>query len=377
MIPDERKTKGLAPVQTPSSIPTDFQLSTYTYELPQELIAQEPARVRDQSRLLAINRNTREIRHQRFKDLPSLLLPSDLLVINETRVTPASLIGHKLTGGRVDLLVLDPVIALATAGQESFAVRTCLVRSSKRLRKGAVIRLEAGPELTVEEAVGPGRVRVRFPVLECEFLDFLNLYGRPPLPPYIRAEGRETGDDRERYQTIYAKVSGSVAAPTAGLHFTEELLGELQGKGVSIARILLQVGPGTFTPVREEDIRLHRMESEFYEISAEAADAIAEAYRQRRRVIAVGTTTVRALESAATAAGVVRPGKGQTGLFIVPGFSFKVAQGLVTNFHLPGSTLLMLVCALGGTDLVMHAYKKAVKEKYHFYSYGDACLVLD
>jgi S-adenosylmethionine:tRNA ribosyltransferase-isomerase len=377
MIPDERNTKSLCLIQPRSSIPEDFRLQTYTYELPPELIAQTPARVRDQSRLLVLNRNTREIRHQRFSDLPSLLLPSDLLVINETRVTPASLIGRKLSGGRVELLVLDPVMTRATASQDSFATRTCLVRSSKRLRQGAAIQLEDGPEITVEETVGPGRVRLRFPVLEREFLGFLNRYGRPPLPPYIRPEGRAPEDDRERYQTVYAKVSGSVAAPTAGLHFTGELLGELQEKGISIARILLQVGPGTFTPVRQEDIRLHRMESEFYEISTEAAASIAEAYRQRRRVIAVGTTTVRALESAATADGVVRPGKGQTSLFIMPGFSFGVVQGLVTNFHLPGSTLLMLACALGGTDLVMHAYKEAVNEKYNFYSYGDACLVLD
>jgi S-adenosylmethionine:tRNA ribosyltransferase-isomerase len=377
MIPDERKTKGLPPIQSRSSIPADFQLHTYRYELPTGLIAQTPARVRDQSRLLAVHRNTREIRHQRFSDLPSLLLPSDLLVINETKVTPASLIGRKLSGGRVELLVLDPVITRAIPGQDSFAIRTCLVRSSKRVKQGATIQIEDGPEMTVEETVGPGRVRVRFSVLECEFLDFLNQFGRPPLPPYIRAEGRAQENDLERYQTIYAKVSGSVAAPTAGLHFTEDLLGELQEKGISIARILLQVGPGTFTPVREEDIRLHRMESEFYEISTEAADSIAEANQQRRRVIAVGTTTVRALESAATADGVVRPGKGQTSLFIMPGFSFRVVQGLITNFHLPGSTLLMLVCALGGTDLILSAYTEAVKEKYHFYSYGDACLVVD
>ncbi len=377
MKPDERQRKRSSPVQPDSSIPEVFQLGTYTYELPPELIAQEPARVRDQSRLLALYRNTGEIRHHRFRDLPSLLLPSDLLVINETRVTPAFLIGHKRTGGRVELLVLDPARTGADVGLESSAIRTCLVRTSKRLRKGTAIQLESGAEITVEETVGPGRVLVRFPVPDAQFLSFLDHCGQPPLPPYIRGEGRMKGDDRERYQTIYAKVAGSVAAPTAGLHFTEELLEELDKKGITIARIHLQVGPGTFIPVREEDIRLHRMESEFYEISEDAADSIAEACRGGRRIIAVGTTTVRALESAAAAEGGVRPGKGETRLFIVPGYSFKVVRGLVTNFHLPGSTLLMLVSALGGTNRVRNAYRAAVNEKYHFYSYGDACLVLD
>jgi S-adenosylmethionine:tRNA ribosyltransferase-isomerase len=377
MKPDQSKTENSPRVHPPTSIPAHFQLGTYMYELPPELIAQEPARVRDQSRLLALRKSTGEVRHHSFRDLPSLLLPSDLLVINETRVTPASLIGRKHTGGRVELLVLDPAIMGAATRPDSPAIRTCLVRSSKRLRQGAVIQIVDGPEIAIEETAGPGRVRVRFPVSEDEFLAFLNHYGRPPLPPYIRADGRATTNDRERYQTIYAKIAGSVAAPTAGLHFTQELLEELQERGVTIARILLQVGPGTFTPVREEDIRLHRMESEFYEISSEAADSIVKAHRDKRRVIAVGTTTVRALESAAAGEGIVLPGKGQTDLFIMPGYSFKVVQGLVTNFHLPGSTLLMLVCALGGIGPVMNAYKEAVKEKYRFYSYGDACLVID
>jgi S-adenosylmethionine:tRNA ribosyltransferase-isomerase len=306
-----------------------------------------------------------------------LLLPSDLLVINETRVTPASLTGHKLSGGRVELLVLDPAATRMDTDRRSFAVRTCLVRSSKRLRQGAAIKIENGPEITVEEIVAPGRIRVRFPVSNDEFLGFLNDHGRPPLPPYIRQQDRQKNLDRERYQTVYAKVSGSIAAPTAGLHFTEELLKELQERGTTIERIVLQVGPGTFTPVRRQDIRLHRMESEFYEIPKCTADSIAKAQLEGRRIIAVGTTTVRALEAAAAVDGVVRPGKGHTDLFIMPGYSFRVVQGLITNFHLPGSTLLMLVCALGGTARVMNAYSEAVNERYRFYSYGDACLVLD
>ncbi|MGB6066846.1 MAG: tRNA preQ1(34) S-adenosylmethionine ribosyltransferase-isomerase QueA [Desulfomonilaceae bacterium] len=372
---DEPKIKDPHPGQSNANIPHRFRLHTYTYDLPPELIAQEPALVRDESRLLVLHPAARDIQHHRFRDLPSLLRPSDLLVVNETKVTPASLVGRKPSGGRVDLLVLDPW--KATARPDGLAVRTCLVRSSKRLRRGAVIQIESGPEITVEETVAPGRVRICFPVPEDSFLSLLELYGRPPLPPYIRADRGHKRSDRERYQTIYAKVPGSVAAPTAGLHFTGRLLEELQERGISIVRIHLRVGPGTFTPVRVDDIRLHRMESESYEISEAAAGSIAKAYGERRRIIAVGTTTVRALESAAIAEGIVMAGKGETDLFILPGHSFKVVRGMVTNFHLPGSTLLMLVCALGGTDLVMSAYSEAVKEQYRFFSYGDACLVVD
>jgi S-adenosylmethionine:tRNA ribosyltransferase-isomerase len=236
--------------------------------------------------------------------------------------------------------------------------------------------LDNGPELTAEDTIAPGRVRIVFPVPEKSFLDFLETYGSPPLPPYISTANRNRDRDRSRYQTVYARIAGSVAAPTAGLHFTEELLHDLSLKGIETARILLHVGPGTFIPVRDEDVRAHRMEPEFYEIPDQAARTIQRARDEKRRVIAVGTTTVRALESAA-AHGKLAPGRGETNLFIKPGYSFKVIDGLVTNFHLPGSTLLMLVCAFAGIDFVMKGYERAVQDGYRFYSYGDACLILD
>ena len=203
------------------------------------------------------------------------------------------------------------------------------------------------------------------------------LYGRPPLPPYIRAEEANIERDRARYQTVYARITGSVAAPTAGLHFTDDLLEGLERQGTNTARILLHVGPATFTPVRVEDIRFHRMESESYEISEETGRQICEARRAHRRIIAVGTTCVRALEAAATPTGTVRPGAGKTNLFIRPGYPFKMVGGMITNFHLPRSTLLVLVCAFAGTELIRKAYQEAVRERYRFYSYGDACLIFD
>jgi len=249
----------------------------------------------------------------------------------------------------------------------------CLAKSSKPIRPGTRILLDNGPELAAKDMIAPGRVLITFPVPEHNLLDFLERYGSPPLPPYITA--RKLDRDKSRYQTVYAKTAGSVAAPTAGLHFTEELLHDLALKGIQTARILLHVGPGTFLPVREEDVRAHRMEREFYEIPDQAAESIQQALDEKRRLIAVGTTTVRALESAAMT-GELKPGREETELFIKPGYSFKVIDGLVTNFHLPGSTLLMLVCAFAGIDFVMQAYKEAVREEYRFYSYGDACLIL-
>jgi len=252
-----------------------------------------------------------------------------------------------------------------------------MVKSSKPLRRGIVIRLENGPELTIEEIVAPGRVAISFPVANAEFLSFLDECGRPPLPPYIKNSRRDMDRDRSRYQTVYAAVPGSVAAPTAGLHFSEAVLGQFSARGIEIARVVLHVGPGTFLPVRHEDIRLHAVESETYEISEEAARKINAALKDARRIIAVGTTTVRALESSAMATGIVEAGRRSTDLFIVPGHRFRVIQGLVTNFHLPGSTLLMLVCAFGGTDKILAAYRNAVENSFRFYSYGDVCLIID
>jgi S-adenosylmethionine:tRNA ribosyltransferase-isomerase len=283
----------------------------------------------------------------------------------------------KGSGGRVELLVLDPAGVGSACKPEGPAARVCLVRSSKPLRAGTEVQVISGPRLKVEDRVAPGRVRIRFPVEEREFQGWLDRFGLPPLPPYIKPESRDAERDRLAYQTVYAKTPGSVAAPTAGLHFTEELLREIERRGIETARILLHVGPGTFTPVRHEDIRLHRMESEFYDITESEADRISRASQENRRIIAIGTTSVRALESAATAEGKLANSQGSTSLFITPGYDFKLVKGMVTNFHLPGSTLLMLVCAFAGTDLIRKAYEEAMRRKYRFYSYGDACLLFD
>ncbi|MFC1835252.1 tRNA preQ1(34) S-adenosylmethionine ribosyltransferase-isomerase QueA [Thermodesulfobacteriota bacterium] len=356
--------------------PDYTRLSTYDYELPRELIAQEPAGRRDESRLLFVRKSTGEINHHLFRDLPSLLDPSDLLIINETKVTPVSLTGYKPSGGRVDLLVVDPHTPLDAESGHSPVSRICLVRASKPLQPGVIVSLIGGPRLTVEGPVSPGRYRMGFPVIEADFQEFLQSHGRPPLPPYIKRDRGTSEEDRERYQTVYARIEGSVAAPTAGLHFTSGLLDELHGRGIQTARIILHVGPGTFTPVRHEDIRSHRMESEYYEISEETAEAINGARSANRRVIAVGTTSVRALESAATGDKRVEAKNGGTDLFVTPGYEFKVVGGLVTNFHLPRSTLLMLVSAFCGIEVIMGAYHEAIREEYRFYSYGDACLIL-
>ncbi len=356
-------------------IPQTYRLSTYDYELPETLIAQEPTARRDESRLLLISRRTGAIRHHYFQDLPGLLNPSDLLIVNESRVVPALLKGHKTTGGRVELLVLDPARVPGTAAASSEAVRTCMMKSSKPVKEGGHIILDADTRLTVQESLGDGRTRVRFPCTEETFSSFLEQHGTPPLPPYIKS--RDLLRDRNRYQTVYATCDGSVAAPTAGLHFTDELMRRLRDRGIQTASLVLHVGPGTFAPIRSEDIRRHRMETEHYEIPADTVERIAQTKATGGRVIAVGTTCVRALESAASSEGVVQPGRGSTDLFIMPGYAFKIVDGLVTNFHLPRSTLLVLISSFTGNDTIMNAYGESIKLKYRFYSYGDACLIAD
>ncbi len=359
-----------------NDIPPSCRLETYDYDLPQELIAQEPAALRDMSGLMVIRRNSRQISRHVFRDLPDLLSSGDLVVINETAVVPAALTGKKPTGGRVELLVLEPT-ACSGGTDEQEAVRVCLVRSSKPIRPGTRVEIAPGVELIALDSIAPGRVRFRFPAPEQRLGRFLDSHGRAPLPPYIKSEGRDAGRDRTRYQTVYASTLGSVAAPTAGLHFTEDVLDRLGKRGIEVARVVLHVGPGTFLPVRVNDIRAHTMEEEWYEIPEAAAHQISCAVEENRRIVAVGTTTVRALESAADSTGHILPGKGETRLFIRPGHSFRVAKALVTNFHLPRSTLLMLACAFGGIGLVLEAYRLAVENRYRFYSYGDACLIMD
>ncbi len=343
---------------------TGVLTSDFDYELPAASIAQETA-PRGESRLLVLDREgplEGSNRHARVRDLPRLLRPGDLLVLNDTRVIPARLFGRRVGGtGKMELMLIERF-----SEQEWDA----LVKPGRRARPGTVIELDAGLAAEVVDKREDGRHRLRFSEPIEPHLDRL---GHVPLPPYIHRP--DTPEDRERYQTVYARSPGAVAAPTAGLHFTTQLLEEIAAAGIEIARVTLHVGIGTFKPVAVERIEEHRMERERYEIGAEAAAAIRRAQERGGRVVAVGTTVVRTLESAALAGnGTVRPGAGSTELFITPGFRFQVVDALLTNFHLPRSTLLMLVSAFAGRERVLAAYEEAIREGYRFYSYGDAML---
>lgn len=330
-----------------------MRLDDFDYVLPAHLIAQHPAERRDRSRLLHVRGDG--LGHLRFSDFPDVLRPGDLLVLNDTRVIKARLHGEKDSGGRAEILV---------ERIESDTEALCQVRVSKPLHPGRTIAVD-GCELRVVERCG-AFYRLAFPRAVTDVLEAL---GAVPLPPYItRAAG---GDDLERYQTVYGDRPGSVAAPTAGLHFTEALLAALPERGIEVARVTLHVGAGTFQPVRVQDLAGHRMHRERYEVPAAAAAAVERCRARGGRVVAVGTTVVRTLEAAARCGGVPA-GQGETDLFITPGFRFRVVDALLTNFHLPRSTLLMLVCAFGGYARVMAAYRTAVAEGYRFFSYGDA-----
>jgi S-adenosylmethionine:tRNA ribosyltransferase-isomerase len=310
------------------------------------------------------------VSHRRFADLPELLRPGDLLVMNDTRVIPARLEGRKESGGRCELLLCEPLPALPGQGAAGARFRA-LGQASKPIRPGQ--RLDFGPmSARVEASEGEGFYLVRFDRDGTAFAAALEAVGHVPLPPYIRRP--DAAPDRERYQTVYARVPGSAAAPTAGLHFTPGLLGRLEARGVSRATVTLHVGPGTFLPVREDDLSQHRMHEEPYDVPAVTAAAFAACRERGGRVVAVGTTALRTLESALSG-GKLRPGPGRTSLFVIPGYGFQAVDGMVTNLHLPRSTLLMLVCALGGRERVLAAYREAVRERYRFYSYGDAMLV--
>ncbi|GEJ57926.1 tRNA preQ1(34) S-adenosylmethionine ribosyltransferase-isomerase QueA [Anaeromyxobacter diazotrophicus] len=338
-------------------------LSDFDYPLPEELIAQEPVSPRDASRLLVVPRDGgAALSELRFAELERLLRPGDLLVLNDTRVIPARLLGTKESGGRCELLLLEPL-----EGEEGARWRA-LGQSSKPLRPG--MRLAFGAlAAAVEAAQGGGLFEVRFDRGGAALRAALEAVGRMPLPPYIRREPNAA--DRERYQTVVARVPGSAAAPTAGLHFTPELLARLSARGVERTAVTLHVGAGTFLPVRGDDLDQHRMHEERYEVSAEAAHAFAACRARGGRVVAVGTTAVRTLESACEG-GALRPGSGRTALFIRPGFRFQAVDALVTNLHLPRSTLLMLVCAFAGRERVLAAYGEAVARRFRFFSYGDA-----
>ncbi|MGC8657717.1 MAG: tRNA preQ1(34) S-adenosylmethionine ribosyltransferase-isomerase QueA [Desulfomonilaceae bacterium] len=360
-----------------NEIPVEFLLSTYSYHLPPELIANTPEQNRDQSKLLRIDRNSGALNHYKFFQIPDLLSEGDVLVINETKVMPAALKGKKLTGGAVKLLVINPgSLASWTDDTKEPVYRTCLFKSSGRLRSGSVIEVGDGIRLVFEQQIAPGQGLFRFPVSEEDFPRFLENYGSTPLPPYIKQDRDSNTNNKERYQTVYSKVPGSVAAPTAGLHFTDHTIEALKSRGITIERITLHVGPGTFIPIRTRDIRLHKMETETYHISKATGKFLEECVTSGRRIIAVGSTCLRALEAAYKVDQGFITGTAQTNLFIVPGYQFTVVSGMITNFHLPKSTLLTLVCALAGTQNILRAYETAISCNYRFYSYGDACLII-
>lgn len=363
-------------------------VSDFTYHLPEELIAQEPLQDRAASRLLRVDRNSDTFENRSFHEFPDLLRPDDLIVFNNTRVFPARLFGRRsgskaqplssqnpaskeFLQGRVEVLLTKQVSQHPNEWE-------CLVRPGRKIGIGE--RLYFGGEGSTEPELAAevlsrgdfGERRIRFDPVS-DFFGAVDRLGHVPLPPYIAREDR--GSDRERYQTVYARERGSVAAPTAGLHFTPEILVRLAQRGIEAAEITLHVGLGTFQPVREEIVERHKLHSERYEISEEAARIINRALDQKRRVVAIGTTTVRTLEHSARTSGHVQPGGGESDLFIYPGFQFQVVSAMLTNFHLPQSTLLMLVCALGGTERALAAYRHAVDQRYRFYSYGDCMLV--
>ena len=336
--------------------------SDFYFDLPEELIAQTPLAQRDSSRLLTLNKTTGETGHHHFYDVADMLRPGDCLVMNDSRVLPARLIGRRETGGACEVLLLI---------DRGDNVWECLVRPGRKLKPGAKVVFGEG-ELTgeiVAEVEGGNRL-VRF-AYEGIFLEVLERLGRMPLPPYIKAELQES----ERYQTVYSRVSGSAAAPTAGLHFTPELMAKLEAKGVKLCYVTLHVGLGTFRPVKAENVLEHEMHSEYCVIPQETADAINETKKNGGRVICVGTTSCRTIESWAGEDGTMTARGGWTNIFIYPGYKFKVLDALITNFHLPESTLIMLVSALAGRENVLAAYKEAVEEKYRFFSFGDAMFI--
>jgi S-adenosylmethionine:tRNA ribosyltransferase-isomerase len=348
----------------------------FDFELPPELIAQEPPRARGGSRLLLLDRTTRSIQHTQIAALPDLLRTGDLVVVNDTRVFPARLLGHRVpSGGAVECLLVGRLEPDRSRAAEQWEA---LVHPGQKLKPGARVVFDGSHTIhgEIRERHFFGRRIVALWTEDGSTVDeAIDAIGHIPLPPYIRREDR--ADDRDRYQTVFADARGSIAAPTAGLHFTPALVSALEARGVELTSITLHVGYGTFQPVRVERVEDHRVEAERYAIGAVAAAAISRARAAGRRIVAVGTTTTRTLEHVARAgSGAVAAGSGITDLFIYPGFEFRIVGGLLTNFHLPRSSLLMLVAAVAGRDLVRAAYEAAIAERYRFYSYGDAMLIL-
>ena len=341
-----------------------MELKEFYYDLPEELIAQVPIKNRDESRLMVLNRKNQTIEHKVFRDIINYLQPGDCLVRNNTKVIPARLYGKKETGANVEFVLLKNMEG---------DIWEVMCRPGNKLHIGTKVIFGDGLlQAEILDTMPDGTRKVKF-TYNGIFNEILDKIGLMPLPPYIHEELKE----KDRYQTVYAKYDGSAAAPTAGLHFTEELLKEIENKGIQIANVTLHVGIGTFRPVKEKNIEDHHMHTEHYYIKKEDAEKINKAKLAGKRVIAIGTTSCRTLETIADEkTGLVKECEGDTGIFIYPGYKFKCIDGLITNFHLPESTLLMLVSALAGKDYIMKAYKEAVKEKYRFFSFGDAMLIL-
>lgn len=340
-----------------------MRVSDFEYSLPEELIALHPAQRRDESRMLVVRRDAGGFSHERFSDLVAHIGQGDLLILNDTKVIPARIHGRRVTGGRVEVLLTEPV----SRGDES--LWRAMVRASKSVREGETLTLDGGARVVVNAAEGEGFYRLLF---DGSPLPELRRHGEVPLPPYIAGRRPAEPEDAERYQTVYAERPGSCAAPTAGLHFTPEVLSRIQEAGARVARLTLHVGPGTFLPVRTESIKEHRMHEEWYEIPPATVDALTKTRDANGRIVAVGTTSVRALE----AYGATGETRARTGIFIRPGHRFSFVDVLLTNFHLPRSTLLMLVSAFAGTEKTRAAYAEAVARRYRFYSYGDCMLIV-
>ena len=340
-----------------------MKVTDFNYNLPEELIAQVPIEKRDESRLMVLDKEKKTIEHKVFKDILDYLEPGDCLVRNNTKVIPARLYGKKATGAKIEFLLLNRIEG---------DIWECIVRPGHKLKPGTEVEFGDGIlKAKVLDVMEGGTRKVEFKY-EGIFNEILDKIGLMPLPPYIH----ESLKDKDRYQTVYARYEGSAAAPTAGLHFTPELFEKLKQKGVEVANVTLHVGIGTFRPVKVENVEEHHMHSEHFYIKQEDADKINNAKKNGKRVIAVGTTSCRVLETIADENGMVKPTEGDTQIFIYPGYKYKCLDGLVTNFHLPESTLIMLVSALAGRDYIMKAYNEAVKERYRFFSFGDAMLIL-
>jgi S-adenosylmethionine:tRNA ribosyltransferase-isomerase len=352
-----------------------YQVSDYDFALPEKLIAQEPNNNRDQSKLLVLDKNSGKIKHQSFFEIVELLSPSDLLVVNNTKVIPGRLFGHKETGGQIELLLLDYIEGMQQLDSKGKFECPCLIKASKHPKKGSWLHFDRGLKAEIVE-FKEGIHRVRFWPVE-HFETILDTIGSVPLPPYIKRNNDLNAiDDRNAYQTVYAEKKGAIAAPTAGLHFSPQLIEKIKLNCIPIVEITLHVGYGTFLPVRVNDIRNHKIHSERFYISQNAAAAINQKKKEKGRIIAVGTTSVRTLEHSTNKDGIVVDGPGICDLFIYPGYQFQTVNSMITNFHLPKSSLLMLVSAFAGRSTILSAYEEAIQKNYRFFSYGDAMFII-